>query len=104
MSLEKTLLDITKDLMQDSAFEWIACFLVQDGETMLKKVTDLNIISDGAEFKDLCAFLSRYVKLHLYTRYKGFGLFYQILILLLHWQVGSCCLYFVTIVTSGHEV
>ncbi|KAI5093437.1 centromere protein P [Silurus meridionalis] len=32
---------------------------IQDGETTLKKVTDLNIISDGGEFKDLCGFLSR---------------------------------------------
>ncbi|XP_060767012.1 centromere protein P isoform X2 [Neoarius graeffei] len=31
---------------------------IQDGETILTKVTDLNIISDGAEFKDLCGFLS----------------------------------------------
>ncbi|MCI4390251.1 hypothetical protein PGIGA_G00120370 [Pangasianodon gigas] len=31
---------------------------IQDGEIILKKVTDLNIISDGAEFKDLCGFLS----------------------------------------------
>ncbi|XP_046731735.1 centromere protein P isoform X1 [Silurus meridionalis] len=31
---------------------------IQDGETTLKKVTDLNIISDGGEFKDLCGFLS----------------------------------------------
>ncbi|XP_017305657.1 centromere protein P [Ictalurus punctatus] len=31
---------------------------IQDGETILKKVTDFNIISDGAEFKDLCGFLS----------------------------------------------
>ncbi|KAF5908777.1 centromere protein P, partial [Clarias magur] len=31
---------------------------IQGGETILKKVTDLNIISDGVEFKDLCAFLS----------------------------------------------
>ncbi|XP_047666599.1 centromere protein P [Tachysurus fulvidraco] len=32
---------------------------IQDGDTILKKVTDLNIISDGAEFKDLCGFQSR---------------------------------------------
>ncbi|XP_058229802.1 centromere protein P [Hemibagrus wyckioides] len=31
---------------------------IQDGDTILKKVTDLNIISDGAEFKDLCGFQS----------------------------------------------
>ncbi|XP_049327940.1 centromere protein P [Astyanax mexicanus] len=32
---------------------------IQDGETFLKKISDLNIIVDGAELKDLCAFLSR---------------------------------------------
>ncbi|KAK3536512.1 hypothetical protein QTP86_013839 [Hemibagrus guttatus] len=31
---------------------------IQDSDPILKKVTDLNIISDGAEFKDLCGFQS----------------------------------------------
>ncbi|XP_062843229.1 centromere protein P [Trichomycterus rosablanca] len=31
---------------------------IQDGENFLRRVTDLNIIADGPEFKDLCAFVS----------------------------------------------
>lgn len=50
-------------------------FFVQDGETILKKVTDLNIISEGAELNDLCGFLSRYVQLLFTTRCKDLCLF-----------------------------
>ncbi|KAI4885945.1 hypothetical protein NFI96_027873, partial [Prochilodus magdalenae] len=32
---------------------------IQDSDSSLRKITDLNIIVDGAEFKDLCAFVSR---------------------------------------------
>ncbi|KAL6464822.1 hypothetical protein MHYP_G00271390 [Metynnis hypsauchen] len=32
---------------------------IQDNDSSLQKITDLNIILDGAEFKDLCAFVSR---------------------------------------------
>ncbi|XP_017560290.1 centromere protein P isoform X2 [Pygocentrus nattereri] len=32
---------------------------IQDSDSSLQKITDLNVILDGAEFKDLCAFVSR---------------------------------------------
>lgn len=53
----------------------MACLFMQDGNTILKKVTDLNIISDGAEFKDLCGFQSRLVKSLFTAICKGLGLF-----------------------------
>lgn len=34
-------------------------YLLQEGKALLRRITELNIVVDGAEFKDFSAFVSR---------------------------------------------
>ncbi|XP_072521855.1 centromere protein P [Salminus brasiliensis] len=84
--LVKTLEKSERKTMQQYRLTGHCCFLsfqvefalteIQDGDAFLRKITDLNIIVDGAELKDLCAFLSRVEETKgLFLFFRTLGLF-----------------------------